>query len=89
MTVAVLSGKGGTGKTMVSVNLALAASKAVYIDCDIEEPNGHLFLKPKNAVKRQVFVSIPKFDFDKCKGCRACVNSCKFNALAIIQNKPK
>jgi MinD superfamily P-loop ATPase len=49
MKIAVLSGKGGTGKTLVSVNLAAAASQAVYIDCDVEEPNGHLFFKPSRT----------------------------------------
>ena len=47
MRIAVLSGKGGTGKTLVSVNLAAVAGKAAYIDCDVEEPNGHLFFKPQ------------------------------------------
>lgn len=46
MKIAVLSGKGGTGKTLVSVNLASAAKEAIYIDCDVEEPNGRLFLSP-------------------------------------------
>ena len=44
--IAVLSGKGGTGKTLVSVNLASVAGESLYIDCDVEEPNGHLFFKP-------------------------------------------
>ena len=53
LKIAVLSGKGGTGKTLVSVNLAAAAPQAVYIDCDVEEPNGHLFFKPQDvAVKK-------------------------------------
>lgn len=46
LKIAVLSGKGGTGKTLVSVNLAYTAKKALYLDCDVEEPNGHLFLVP-------------------------------------------
>ncbi|MDF2566931.1 MAG: ATPase, partial [Oscillospiraceae bacterium] len=46
MKIAVLSGKGGTGKTLVSVNLAAAAGQSIYVDCDVEEPNGHLFFKP-------------------------------------------
>jgi MinD superfamily P-loop ATPase len=46
--IAVLSGKGGTGKTLVSVNLAAVAENSLYIDCDVEEPNGHLFFKPEN-----------------------------------------
>lgn len=47
MKIAVLSGKGGTGKTLVAVNLAAVAKRSVYIDCDVEEPNGYLFLRPK------------------------------------------
>jgi MinD superfamily P-loop ATPase len=46
--IAVLSGKGGTGKTLISVNLAAVSKEAIYIDCDVEEPNGHLFFKPEN-----------------------------------------
>ena len=49
MTLAVLSGKGGTGKTFVSVNLAVVAKNASYLDCDVEEPNGQLFLKPEKV----------------------------------------
>ncbi len=89
MKIAVLSGKGGTGKTFVSVNLAVTAGKATYIDCDVEEPNGKLFLKPK--VKQTVVVNrrIPKFDIDKCVGCRKCVEFCEFNALVYLKNRPK
>lgn len=50
--IAILSGKGGTGKTLVSVNLASIAEKSVYIDCDVEEPNGHLFLSPRRSGKK-------------------------------------
>lgn len=53
MRIAVLSGKGGTGKTLVSVNLAAAAKISTYIDCDVEEPNGHLFLSPKIFRKKK------------------------------------
>ena len=56
MKIAVLSGKGGTGKTMVSVNLATAAQRAVYLDCDVEEPNGHLYFKPENLTEEPVNV---------------------------------
>lgn len=84
MKIAVLSGKGGTGKTLVSVNLAAVASKAVYIDCDVEEPNGHLFFKPKDISVKQISVKIPFVDESKCNGCRICVDFCKFNALAYI-----
>ncbi len=82
MNVAILSGKGGTGKTLVSVNLAAAAEQSIYIDCDVEEPNGHLFFKPENISKERVSVLVPEVDPAKCIGCRDCVNFCKFNALA-------
>ncbi len=89
MKIAVLSGKGGTGKTFVSVNLAVAAGKATYIDCDVEEPNGKLFLKPEIEQTVLVNRSIPKFDIDKCVGCRKCVEFCEFNALVYLKNRPK
>ena len=88
MKLAVLSGKGGTGKTFVSVNLAKAAEKAFYLDCDVEEPNGHLFLRPEETESHKVYTYIPSFDKEKCTGCRACVDFCHFNALAFIFEKP-
>jgi MinD superfamily P-loop ATPase len=87
MRIAVLSGKGGTGKTMVSVNLATVAGKADYIDCDVEEPNGYLFFKPENIRSEKITIKIPKVDEKLCDGCRECVDFCKFNALAYISNK--
>ena len=94
MIIAVLSGKGGTGKTFVSVNLAcaaepveLSAAETVYMDCDVEEPNGHLFLKPFIMNKIPVKVMVPTVDESKCTGCRKCVEFCKYNALAYIQDK--
>ncbi|MDD4125236.1 MAG: ATP-binding protein [Eubacteriales bacterium] len=86
--IAVLSGKGGTGKTLISVNLAAIAGKSVYIDCDVEEPNGHLFFKPEKVYEEIVTVKIPSFDESLCNGCRICVDFCKFNALAFVKNKP-
>ncbi len=88
LTIAVLSGKGGTGKTLVSVNLAAAAASAVYLDCDVEEPNGHLFFKPEITSEETVSAKIPLIDYDRCNGCRKCVDFCKFNALAFIKDKP-
>lgn len=85
MNIAVLSGKGGTGKTTVSTNLALAL-KANYIDCDVEEPNGFLFLKPRIDKTEKVLVEYPFIDDHKCTSCGACVNSCQFNALAKVKN---
>lgn len=87
MKIAVLSGKGGTGKTLVSVNLAAVAQKSTYIDCDVEEPNGHLFFKPIDVQKEEVSVKIPQVDNERCSGCRKCVDFCKFNALAYIKDK--
>lgn len=87
MRVAVLSGKGGTGKTFVSVNLACVGEKAAYVDCDVEEPNGHLFLNPNITEKFPVTVMVPEVDEDQCTGCRKCADFCKYNALALIQNK--
>lgn len=84
MKIAILSGKGGTGKTLVSVNLASVANNSFYLDCDVEEPNGHLFFKPKNNTTETVSVKNPQVNEDLCNGCRKCVEFCKFNALAYI-----
>ena len=88
LTVAVLSGKGGTGKTLVSVNLAAAAGEAVYLDCDVEEPNGHLFFKPEKPEEETVAVKIPQIDTERCTGCRKCVEFCAFHALAFPNVQP-
>lgn len=87
MKIAVLSGKGGTGKTLVSVNLAAVAGQAAYYDCDVEEPNGHLFFKPEQVTETPVYVKSPEVDAEKCDGCRQCMDFCKFNAIACIQEK--
>lgn len=87
MKIAVLSGKGGTGKTLVSVNLAAVAEPSVYMDCDVEEPNGRLFFKPEEIREETVTVPIPTVDNDRCTGCRKCVDFCKFNALAYIKDR--
>ena len=87
MQVAVLSGKGGTGKTFISVNLACVTENSVYVDCDVEEPNGHLFFKPEIKAKQPVSVSVPEWDESKCTFCRKCVDFCRYNALAMIKDK--
>lgn len=87
MRVAILSGKGGTGKTLVSVNLAASAKKAIYLDCDVEEPNGHLFFKAKEIESQDISVKIPVIDHELCDGCRLCTDFCQFNALAYINNQ--
>ncbi|WP_352400993.1 ATP-binding protein [Anaerotignum sp.] len=88
MKVAVLSGKGGTGKTFVSVNLAVTAKKSTYIDCDVEEPNGRLFFKPGDKKTTEVYTLLPKIKEANCVGCRKCVDACRFNALGFIKMKP-
>jgi len=87
MKIAVLSGKGGTGKTLVSVNLAAAAGQSVYVDCDVEEPNGHLFFKPLHVSENETTIKIPIINRALCNGCRKCIEFCKFNALAFIKDK--
>ena len=88
MNIAVLSGKGGTGKTLLSVNMAAASESAIYIDCDVEEPNGYLFFKPEEIIEENVSVKIPEVNKELCSGCRKCVDFCKFNALAFIKKAP-
>ena len=88
MKIAILSGKGGAGKTFVSVNLAACASSCVYIDCDVEEPNGHLFFHPEHCQSYPVSTALPQIDPALCNGCRTCVDFCHFNALAFIRKKP-
>ncbi len=86
MQITILSGKGGTGKTTISTNLA-KVMKARYIDCDVEEPNGFIFLKPDIEESSDVFIPVPKVDKDKCISCKKCVNICQFNALAFVNKE--
>ena len=88
MKVAVLSGKGGAGKTLLAVNLAAAAGKATYVDCDVEEPNGRLFLRPEGALSQPVYTPLPAFDRERCDGCRKCVDFCRFHALVYVKGAP-
>ncbi len=86
MNIAVLSGKGGTGKTTVSTNLSLILGSN-YIDCDVEEPNGFIFLQPYNINKVEVEVDIPVIDEKKCNICGDCVKACNFNALGKSKSR--
>lgn len=88
MKIACLSGKGGAGKTLVAVNLAAVAESATYIDCDVEEPNGRLFLKPHIIKEVTVSSLLPEFDTEKCTGCKKCVQFCRFHALMYIRENP-
>jgi MinD superfamily P-loop ATPase len=87
MKIAVLSGKGGAGKTTVAASLAFALDSSQYIDCDVEEPNGALFLKPALQESIEVKVPVPEVDPAKCNGCGNCVRACQFHALALIKDK--
>ncbi|WIF94197.1 ATP-binding protein [Caminicella sporogenes] len=86
MQIAVLSGKGGTGKTTVATNLAHIMGWA-YVDCDVEEPNGFIFLKPEIKETKKVVLPVPKVDKDKCIQCKKCVDTCQFNALAMPKDE--
>ena len=86
MKIAVLSGKGGTGKTTVSTNLAFI-SKDLIIDTDIEAPNSHIFLKGKDFVENSVFTFYPKIDMEKCNLCGECGKFCRYNAIIPAKNR--
>ena len=84
MIISIASGKGGTGKTTVATNLALSLGGDVnLLDCDVEEPNAHLFIKPTITKVEPVSTFIPEIDQSKCNLCRKCTDICRFSALAI------
>ena len=87
MIVAVASGKGGTGKTSVAVNLALSIDNVKLLDCDVEEPNAHLLLNPEINKKETVYTSIPKVDRQLCNTCGECTKFCQFNAIFVTSDK--
>lgn len=91
MRIAVASGKGGTGKTTVAVNLAVTAAgvglKTAYVDCDVEEPNGHIYLKPGKGLFLPVAVGVPSVDEEKCTLCGECARICRFNAITDLGKK--
>jgi MinD superfamily P-loop ATPase len=83
MKIAVASGKGGTGKTLLAVNLALSVNADQILDCDVEEPNVHIFLNPVDLEENPVELLVPVIDENKCTYCRACAEFCQFNALFV------
>jgi MinD superfamily P-loop ATPase len=92
MTVAVASGKGGTGKTTIATNLAIvAAEKFGYVtllDCDVEEPNSHIFIKGQKTKEEVVNIKIPEVDENICTECGACSNFCQYNAIVSLKGRP-
>jgi MinD superfamily P-loop ATPase len=85
MIISIASGKGGTGKTTVATNLAVSIDGPVQLlDCDVEEPNAHLFLRPAIHETKTVTTPIPEIDLEKCNQCKKCMQICRFKALAVI-----
>lgn len=87
MIISVASGKGGTGKTTVAVNLALSLKDIQFLDCDVEEPNAHIFLKPHIEKSYPVTIPVPQVDLSKCNFCGRCAEVCAYNAIAVIKDK--
>lgn len=85
MKIGILSGKGGTGKTTVSTNLAFI-SKMTILDTDIEEPNAHIFLKNRDMKEESVYTNYPEIDSAKCNLCGECGDFCRFNAIIPARN---
>jgi MinD superfamily P-loop ATPase len=89
--IVVASGKGGTGKTTVAVALALALrhkiEKIQFLDCDVEEPNADLLLRPALNGGSPVSVSVPQVDLTRCTGCGECRRICRYNAVAVVNRK--
>lgn len=89
MKLGIASGKGGTGKTTIAVNmaavLARAGTQVEYLDCDVEEPNGHIFLKPKIESSKAVGIPVPVVDEKKCNACRKCAEVCQYHAIMVLK----
>lgn len=88
MLISVASGKGGTGKTTVAANLAWAASTlepVTFLDCDVEEPDSHFYIKPQWLGEEDVCIPVPVVEASRCDGCGKCTEFCRYNALAAIK----
>lgn len=89
MKIAVISGKGGTGKTYFSTSLAMSLEEVDFFDLDVEEPNGYIFIKPDISEKIQYSLPVPQIDEDRCTFCNKCAESCAYNALSILPQLKK
>jgi MinD superfamily P-loop ATPase len=85
MIISIASGKGGTGKTTVATNLAVSFETGVQIlDCDVEEPNAHLFIHPDIKESKTITTPVPEVDMEKCNLCGKCGEICQFKAIVVI-----
>ena len=92
ISIAISSGKGGTGKTFIATNLSVLLAgqghAVTYLDCDVEAPNGHLFLKPEIGRTERMTVWAPvHIDQEKCIACGKCAQACRYNAIAVVKEK--
>ena len=88
MIISIASGKGGTGKTTIAVNLALSIDNVQLIDCDVEEPNAHLFLPAISTSQETITVLVPKVDGSLCNGCGECARICQYHAIVNLGAEP-
>lgn len=85
MIISIASGKGGTGKTTIATNLAVALGPGVnLLDCDVEEPNDHIFIQPEINYTERVSLKVPQVDMDKCTLCGQCQDICQFQAIVVV-----
>lgn len=86
MIISIASGKGGTGKTTIATNLAVAIQDrgVQLLDCDVEEPNAHLFLQPTISEQLEITAEVPEIELQRCTFCGKCQEICQFNAIAIL-----